>query len=249
MDSSTETVTKSTNSFISKVMDFDDETKTNMINGVQYISTAIIPIALLNMLKTHLFTVDDPKSKGTIELLAEVLGQVIVTLILILFIHKIIISIPTYSGAPYPRMNYSTLALGYLVSAFSQDQCGILTKFRTIIERLNESWSGKKTETNNKIDNKNKVSVSKPISGVGHSIPTHQVSRADYVNTHNQVSPPQETPPILPQQAPSPPPVMGEGGDNNIYGGPENNLVNAEFPVQEPMAANSVLGGGGFGTF
>ena len=49
-------------------------------------------------------------------------------------------------------------------------------------------WNGKEEpEQNSKENNgKNVVKVSQPITGMKQPQPTHQASRADYLNQHNQ---------------------------------------------------------------
>ena len=77
-------------------------------------------------------------------------------------------------------------------------------------------------------ENNNNVSITRPITGLGPSVPTHQASRADYVNTQENI-----TPPLLPTSSTS----------QDIYNKPDNQ--EAFSPMQnEPMAANGVLGGG-----
>ena len=48
-------------------------------------------------------------------------------------------------------------------------------------------------EKNQKVVVNNNVSITRPISGLPPAVPTHQVSRADYINTQENV-----TPPLLP---------------------------------------------------
>ena len=113
-----ETVNK-TEGFINKVTSFDAETKNNLLNGVQYVAIATLPVAMSGMLLNHLFGKSEPETKGSIELLAEIMSQAVVTLVLLFIIHKVIVSIPTYTGVPMARINYSTLALATIVAMFS----------------------------------------------------------------------------------------------------------------------------------
>ena len=88
--------------------------------------------------------------------------------------------------------------------------------------------------------NKGVVKVSQPISRAG--MPTHQASRADYLNSHNaMVSPTQMLPPAEESNQ------EASGASNDMYnsGGFNNGLVNAQGPnmATEPMAANAALGG------
>ena len=231
-----ETVNK-TEGFINKVTSFDAETKNNLLNGIQYVTIATLPIAMSGMLLNHLFGKTEPDTKGSIELLAEIMSQAVVTLVLLFVIHKVIVSIPTYTGVPMARINYSTLALATIVAMFSFNAFKINDKFKALHKKLNQAWSGKKDEPVNK--QQGKVTVSQPISGgMKQPMPTHQVSRADHVQTHQTMQPPLLPPQVANQNA------TGE----DMYGGPSNQMVGAEFPVQvapEPEAFNS-LGSGGF---
>ena len=223
--------------FINKVTSFDSDTKNNVLNGIQYVALATIPIASAGMLLNHLFGMSDPETKGTIELLAEILCQSVATVVILFAIHKVIISIPTYTGTPMSRINFSTLALGTVTAMFSFNAFKINDKFKAFHKKLNQAWSGKKDEPANK--QQGKVTVSQPISGgMKQPMPTHQVSRADHVQTHQTMQPPLLPPQVANQNA------TGE----DMYGGPSNQMVGAEFPVQvepEPEAFNS-LGSGGF---
>ncbi len=232
-----ETVNK-TEGFINKVTSFDAETKNNLLNGIQYVTMATLPIAMSGMLLNHLFGKTQPDTKGSIELLAEIMSQAVVTLVLLFIIHKVIVSIPTYTGVPMSRINYSTLALATIVAMFSFNAFKINDKFSVLVNKLNESWSGKKEEPVQK-GKGGKVSVSQPISrGMGQPIPTHQASRADHVQTHQVMQPP-----LLPSMSNN-----QNATGNDMYGGPSNSLVGAEFPMNmapEPEAFNS-LGSAGF---
>ena len=103
-------------------------------------------------------------------------------------------------------------------------------------------WDGKTEKKNNKNQNQNgnNVKVTQPISNLKSPIPTHQVSRADYLNTPSQMMPPQV------QQVESTQNMTNNnnGADNNMYNeGGFGGLVGTNQPImQEPMAANSMGG-------
>lgn len=240
MNSPSDGINKSTDGFVTRVMDFDSDTKHNVINAIQLIMFATIPVALIDMLTKHLFSNSNPGSKGSVELLAEMVIQLCTTILLASVASKIIYAIPTYSGADYQPLNYVNLSLGYLITGFALNHSNITDKFLVIMSRVNESWSGKKPDhVNDK--KKNNVSVSKPISGTSRHPPTHQNSRADVRESGGNSM----TPPIVPNGSPGPPPSFHneESQNQNMYGGPENSIVGADFPAQEPMAANMALGG------
>jgi len=152
------------------------------------------------------------------------------TILLLFCVHKIIIAIPTYSGASMNRINYTTLALGLLMGFFALNH-QIAGKMGVIFERVNDMWEGKSGDSNEqkpRSKGKSKVSVSQPISGRPQM---HQPSRADHLGTQNQSS---MMPTAQDTGATSQNMYMDQTGDGNL-------LISA----QEPMAANMALGGGG----
>ena len=50
MDTPVENINKPTSSFISRVTEFDADTKNGMMNGLQYCVLAIVPIAIVDIL-------------------------------------------------------------------------------------------------------------------------------------------------------------------------------------------------------
>jgi len=76
MENNAEIATKITKvSFVQHVFNFDDDTKNSVLNLIQYIALAIIPVTILNKGIESLICQDCDQSKGNIVLLAEVLGQ------------------------------------------------------------------------------------------------------------------------------------------------------------------------------
>lgn len=242
MDKTMETTEKASVGFISRLTDVDAETKTNLMNSIQYIVLAIIPVACSTLLLKYFFDNAKPESKGTVELLAEIVGQAVVTLILLFIVHKLVTSVPTYTSVSITPINYTTLSVIVVLSLFLTNSFRITDKFNNLVEKVKEMWDGKKEETAAHKNASGKVSVSQPISGRPQTVPTHQVSRADYVQTQQHVS----QPPIVP------PRMNNNATGENIYGGPQNTLVGADFPNEniapEPEAFN-VMGGGGFSSW
>jgi len=79
MESDTPTSSSDNKGFVSKVFSIDADSKAGLMNGIQYIVLAIVPIAVVDSMMKKLFTGANPHSKGSIELLAEVLGQALCT--------------------------------------------------------------------------------------------------------------------------------------------------------------------------
>lgn len=237
-------------SFFKHVFNFDDDSKSELLNIIQYALIAIIPVVILNKSVGKYVPEADDK-KGSLELSAEIILQIIVTFIGLLIIHRIITFVPTYSGIKYPEFKIIFIILAILLITLSL-QTKLGEKVSILVDRIFELWDGK---TNNKKNNKQtNVKVSQPISGQSGSItgqpmapPSNQtytdgtsinsLPTNDMSSTNNDA--------LSPQQLPN---------YNNMYRDDTTPLVNAASPGQqegfmEPISANSVLGGGSFGSW
>jgi hypothetical protein len=157
MDSSDE----SNKNFFKHVFNFDDDSKSDILNIIQYALIAIIPIVLLNKsIGKYVPEADDKKS--SLEVTAEVLIQIIVTFMGLLIVHRIITFIPTYSGSKYPEFHIVYIILAILMITMSL-QTKLGEKVNILVERIMGLWNG--TPDNKKKNSKNAVKVSQPISG------------------------------------------------------------------------------------
>lgn len=240
-----ETSDESNKGFFKHVFNFDDDSKSEILNTLQYILLAIIPVVILNKTIGRYVPEADNK-KGSVEITAEILIQVIVTFLGLLLIHRIITYVPTYSNTKYPDFHIIFIVLAILMITMSL-QTKLGEKVSILVDRISELWNGpSETKKPNQKGNGN-VKVSQPISG--------------------QMQQPQQMGPITGQ------PSFTEGtaisalpnyeqqaatqqlpNYNNMYRQDTTPLVGAASPggmegFGEPMAANSVLGGGSFGSW
>lgn len=229
---------KSSKTFLKHVFNFDEDSKTEMLNVVQYSVLAIIPVIILNKAMQR-FVPEAEEEKGSLEILVEVLIQVVVMFIGLLFVHRIITYVPTYSGSKYPEFSILYMVLAVLMITLSL-QTKLGEKVSILVERITELWEGKKDDTKGKKKNgKNNgsVKVTQPIS---QNVNQAAMSQAMYTDgtSINQLPIAQ---PSQQQQQPN---------FNDMYRNDSNPLVDAASPGQEgfasmePMAANSVIGGG-----
>ena len=248
MDKQDSAPTTSGNAIVKHIFKFDDETKSNLMNIAQYTVLAVIPVAILQNISEKVFPEYDA-SKGTMELLAEILGQSLMACIGLFFIHRVITAVPTFSGTAMGDINLFSIIVIFLLSSFMFDG-KVEKKFKAISNRMMDLWDGtsekdtdnKKNKQQNQQQGGNRVSVSQPISRGG--MPTHSPSRADYLNSPNaQMSATQMLPPPQQQQAPQQAPPMGATGGGAGAGMQESY---SNLPL-EPAAYNS--GGGGFAAF
>lgn len=239
MDSSDES-----KSFFKHVFNFDDDSKSEILNILQYSVIAIIPVVILNKTMQQ-YVPEADNNKNSLELSAEVLVQIIVMFIGLLLIHRIITFIPTYSGAKYPDFHIVYIILAVLMIIMSL-QTKLGEKVSILVDRICELWNGKiddKNKKGKKETSNGNVKVSQPISGQqtgGYtdgtsisSLPTYDVTQGNQNSMQPQQLPnydamyKQDTTPLVGASSPG---VTSEGFDG-------------------PMAANSVLGGGSFGSW
>lgn len=236
MDSSDD----SKKNFIKHVFNFEEESKSEILNTIQYSLIAIIPIILLNKSMSR-YVPEADENKGSVEVLAEIVVQIIVMFIGLLLIHRIITYVPTYSGMKYPDFSIIFIILAVLMITLSL-QTKLGEKVSILFDRVIELWDGKSNKNDKKRGN---VKVSQPISGQNMPITTQTaaINQAMYNDgTSINSLPTNDT-----QYAMSPQKLPNY---DNMYKQESTPLVGAANPepfvgaMNEPMAANSVLGGG-----
>jgi hypothetical protein len=223
---------ESKKNFFKHVFNFEDESKAEMLNIVQYTLIAIIPMVLLNKsIQKYVPEADDQKS--SLEVLAEIILQVIVMFLGLLFIHRIIIFVPTYSGVKFPEYNVIINILSVLMITLSL-QTKLGEKVSILVERINDLWEGKSSSDKKK--KKGNVKVTQPISQNGGSqqAAMNQAMYTDGTSINSLPSSESQQQQQLPNY-------------DAMYKQDSTPLVGAASPtegfIQEPMAANAVLGG------
>jgi hypothetical protein len=228
-------------SFFKHVFNFDDDSKSEILNILQYSLVALIPIVILNKtMQRYVPEADDKKS--SLEISAEILIQVIVMFIGLLIIHRIITFIPTYSGVKYPEFHIVYIILAILMITLSL-QTKLGEKVSILVDRLSELWDGK-PDTKKKAGKNGAVKVSQPIAGqqqqqMGGYTDGTSISSLPNMNT---VQPPQNT--MQPQQLPNYD-AMYRQDTTPLVGASTPGLQEGFNEPMEPMAANAVLGGSG----
>lgn len=212
--------------FFKHVFNFDEDAKSELMNIVQYAILALIPVIILNK-SMQRFVPEADDEKGNFEILAEVVGQVIVMFLGILVIHRVITYIPTYSGEKYGEFAVTNIILAVLVIILSL-QTKLGEKVSIIADRIMELWEGPQDakKTKGKSGNKVNVRVSQPIVQGQNAV--NQAINTMGTTAINSLPMSQPTIQALPDYNNMNQQEMGMGQDS-----------------MEPMAANA--GGGSFG--
>jgi hypothetical protein len=241
--------------FFNYVFKFDDDSKSEILNILQYAFLSLIPVVILNKsMQTYVPEADD--KKGSLELSAEIIIQTIVMFLGLLLINRIVTYVPTYSGVDYPEFSIHYIILAILMITLSL-QTKIGEKVSILSERVYELWNGKsdKKKTTGK-QGSNSVKVSQPISGQQQQYSQQQMQMSSQAPIDRSASMSMSTsinslPSTTDQALMSPEQLPNY---NNMYQNTSTPLINAASPgvqenFMEPMAANSVLGGNGFGSW
>ena len=219
-------------SFMKHVFNFDENSKAEILNIIQYSALALIPVVIINKL-TQRFVPEADDEKGSIEIVAEILAQVIVMFLFILLIHRTVTYFPTYSGEKYADFSVTNIILAMLVIILSL-QTKLGEKVSILVDRVISLWEGPKDIKGKK--GQGNVKVSQPIS-------QNQSAMNQSINSmgSTSISTLPISQPTMTQQIPN---------YDQMYQQDSTPLVGAASPSMEsfePMAANAG-GGGSFGS-
>lgn len=148
-------------SFFSHVFNFEQESRNDMVNIVQYTIFSIVFITILNRgIQDYMPEVD--KDKGSIAIFIEISIQCIVLFLGILFIHRIITYIPSVSGSKYADQNIITIILPTLILLLSTSKLG--EKVGILVDRLTGQVPVKKVAQSNSLSILPKAQTVNPIN-------------------------------------------------------------------------------------
>ena len=130
--------------FFNYVFKFDDDSKSEILNILQYAFLSLIPVVILNK-SMQSYVPEADEKKGSLEVSAEIIIQTIVMFIGLLLINRIVTYIPTYSGVDYPEFYIHYVILAILMITLSL-QTKIGEKVSILTERGTEKQIKKNRE-------------------------------------------------------------------------------------------------------
>ncbi len=239
MDKAEEIIEKNINrgeGFFSHMFSYDDDTKCTIMNMIQYMIMAIIPVVIILKLVKE-YVPEDDETKGTFEIAIEVVIQLGVLFLGIWFIDRLIRYFPTFSKMPYTKGNELSFVIPLLFIMITM-QTKLGAKINILVERISELWGGNNLQQTQQ-QNGN-VKTRQPLAQ------SHQISRGDTLDSQ-LIPPPSRT--LNPGVDNSTtlinnlPNLNNSGQDPNArYGSDVMNLALLDGD-NEPMAANGMLGG------
>ena len=241
MDRAEEIIEKNINKtegFFSYMFNYDEDTKATIMNMLQYMVFAIVPVVIvLKLIKEYV--PEDHETKGSFEIAIEVVIQLGVLFLGIWFIDRLIRYFPTFSKMPYGKCYELSFVVPLLVIMITM-QTKLGAKINILVERVNEIWSGSQGVQQVAQGQNSNIRTRQPLAQ------SHQASRGDSLDS--QLIPP-------PSRVMNPnvdsgttlinnlPNLNNSGQDPNArYGTDVMNLALLDGD-NEPMAANGLLGG------
>lgn len=238
MDKAEEVIEKNINKtegFISYMFNFDDDTKSLLMNILQYMIIAIIPVVVvLKLIKEYVPEEDD--TKNSFEISIEIILQLGFLFLSIWFIDRLVRYFPTFSKIPYSKCSELSFIVPLLLIMITM-QTKLGAKINILVERANEIWSG---NSQTPPPTTNNIKSRQPL------VQGHQPSRGDTLDSQ-LIPPPSRT--MNPSVDNSTtlinnlPNMNNSGQDPNArYGTDVMNLALLDGD-NEPLAANGLLGG------
>jgi hypothetical protein len=212
-------------SFFDYITTITPNEKTQLMNLIQYGGLTILPILLVLKLMKLYVPSEDP-FKASTELVIEVLVQLIVIVVSFFFIHKLVVYLPTYSGREYDKFSLLSGLLPLFFLMFTLDT-KLGEKLNILLDRLLFALGIKKEPFE---EGQETQKGDRPTPKTTTNTQAQSGASTSFENRMIDGFPTKREP-------------MVSMGDTN----PMMPSCGGEmFQTEEPMAANSVLGGSTF---
>lgn len=120
--------------FLKYIFNFDKDTRTELMNIIQFALIGIIPLVILvKILGKH--TPNPDNTKNSIQILGEIVIHIIYLLLGLFLIVRIITYFPTFSGIDYPKMSIITVTMSILMSIITTNK-KIANKINILSDRI-----------------------------------------------------------------------------------------------------------------
>ena len=177
---------------------FHENSKGELLNILQYCLMVIVPIGII-IRNVNFFFPKVDKTKGSVELVAEALGQLCLIFVILYFLHRIVSYASPWGGGERVSINFPTLIMLMLWIVLSFGLGHVGAKIDAVWNKLlplprANFWDEDTPKKGRKKAKGSVVKVTQPLARLPPPVPTHQVSRADYASTQQHM-----TPPIVPQ--------------------------------------------------
>ena len=212
--------------FFKHMFELVDDDKSQLLNYLQYVIVALIPVVIvLKLLRAYV--PDDEEDKSTSMITVEVIGQILAIFLSIWLIDRFVRFVPTYSGLPYQPMYLTNFVLAFLMILLTM-QSKLGAKVDILVDRVVDMWEGN-THVKEEKKSKKKSKSSPPAHD------EHQGHIKEDGLAILRAAAPQGQMPDMSRARPSP-------DFNTMYDNQITPMPGAASPMQnsfEPEAANS----------
>jgi hypothetical protein len=241
--------------FFKHMFELAGEDKAELLNYLQYVLVALIPVVIILKLLRAYVPDEDPE-QSALSTLGESLAQILVIFLSIWLIDRLVRYVPTYSGVAYKPMYLTNFIIAFLMVLLTM-QSKLGSKINILVDKVSDLWRGEtslkekpKAKTANAVAQQN-ASAPSALSAVATRQPIQSnLSQAAMLNNNLGVSAPQQQQMAIPAPMPTP-------DFNNMYTQDNIEMPGAQVPTaafgidQGPMAANTFplegFTGGAFG--
>ena len=157
--------------------------ETNTMNMLQYSFIALIPIIIL--LKIVNIIPEANESKGSIEILFEIILQLIIIIIGIVIIHRFTIYFNTLSKVPYPEIQTFSIVLSIILTLFIVHS-KINDKVSILVERVRPNKTNAKStqKTTNSSTTNTSANTSSMNTSMNTSMNSSMISSMNPMHSH-----------------------------------------------------------------
>lgn len=120
--------------FFSHVFDFEEDSRNELLNIAQYSVLAAVFVVLLNK-GFEMYMPEPEKDKGAVALSLEAILQIVLMFLGLVFIHRTIEFLPTFSGTKYGSYNMIPVILPVLMILLSMNS-GVGRKIAMIMDKF-----------------------------------------------------------------------------------------------------------------
>jgi len=225
--------------FVSHMFELGNEDKGQLLNYMQYVLVAMIPVVIVLKL-IRAYVPEEDEDKGSAMIAAETVGQILAIFLSIWLIDRFVRFIPTYSKQAYQPMYLTNFVTAFLMILLTM-QSKLGAKVDILVDKVSSLWNGesslKDEDKGKKHDSKDKKKKNVSFADKSRA---QSAPHADGLAILRDAAPQGQMPSMPTRQSPD---------FNAMYQNDATPLQDASTPGMggfEPVAANQGSFGGSF---
>jgi len=222
--------------FFKHMFDLAGEDKGDLLNYLQYVVLALVPVVIvLKLLRAYI--PDEDPDQGAFATLGESLAQILVIFLSIWLIDRLVRFVPTYSGVSYKPMYLTNFVAAFLMVLLTM-QSKLGAKINILVDKVTALWNGDTSLKDKKVTKQaaaapkqTAVAQNTAIQSIPTRQPITQQAPQNYLNNNLGVSAP-------PNNQIGVPPPMQQPDFNSMYAQDNITLPDSNFPANTGLAGD-----------